>query len=96
MPTPQQEADVPGPAGIGTVAAWSTEVAHNLPASGRNRSTVQADAVLLVPEAGVPVLLVEVDNCTETAERLAAKFERYRAFFRRKTKDARGREIPVW
>ncbi|MFE4578547.1 replication-relaxation family protein [Streptomyces chartreusis] len=90
------QAGISGPAGIGTVASWATEVAHNLPSSGRNRSTVQADAVLLAPEAGVPVLLVEVDNCTETAERLAAKFDRYRGFFRLKAKDSQGREIPVW
>lgn len=42
------------------------------------------------------MLLVEVDNCTESPERLAAKFDRYRDYFRRKAKDARGREVPVW
>jgi hypothetical protein len=95
-PIPPQEAPVPGPAGIGAVASWSTEVAHVLSGSGRSRFAVQADAVLLAPDAGVPVLLVEVDNCTESPERLAAKFDRYRDYFRRKTKNAQGREIPAW
>ncbi len=67
-----------------------------LPSAGRNRATVQSDAVLHAPEAGVPVLLFEVDNCTESADVLAAKFDRYRRFFRHKTKDHRGLEIPVW
>ncbi|WP_327722345.1 replication-relaxation family protein [Streptomyces sp. NBC_00490] len=95
---PSQEApvSVPGPAGMGAVASWSTEVAHVLSGTGRGRSTVQTDAVLLAPDAGVPVLLVEVDNCTESPERLAAKFDRYRDYFRRKAKDAQGREIPAW
>ncbi|MGC0340611.1 hypothetical protein RKD20_005645 [Streptomyces sp. SLBN-8D4] len=85
-----------GVAGIGTVASWSTEVVHHLPAVGCNRSAVQADAVLLAPEAGVPVLLVEVDNCTETLDVLAAKFDRYRRFFHLKTKGHQGLEVPVW
>ncbi|MET8081209.1 replication-relaxation family protein [Streptomyces sp. NPDC005303] len=83
-------------AGIGTVASWSTEVVYHLPAGARNRSAVQADAVLIAPEAGVPVLLVEVDNCTETPDVLAAKFDRYRRFFRLKTKGHQGLEVPVW
>ncbi|MDL5198710.1 replication-relaxation family protein [Streptomyces sp. ALI-76-A] len=78
------------------MASWSTEVVHHLPAGGRSRSTVQTDAVLHAPEAGVPVLLLEVDNCTESAEVLAAKFDRYRRFFRLTTKDHQGREVPVW
>ncbi|MEW2400046.1 hypothetical protein [Streptomyces sp. NPDC046862] len=56
------------------MASWATAVVHKLPARGRNRSAVQADAILHAPEAGVPVLLVEVDNCTESADVLAAKF----------------------
>jgi hypothetical protein len=89
-------ATVAGMAGIGTVASWSTEVVHHLPAGGRNRLAVQADAVLLAPEAGVLVLVVEVDNCTETSDVLAAKFDRYRRFFRVKTKGHQGLEVPVW
>ncbi|MCX4231718.1 replication-relaxation family protein [Streptomyces ortus] len=91
------ESAVPGVvAGVGSVRAWSTEVAMALPSSGRNRATVRTDAVLHAPEAGVPVLLFEVDNCTESADVLAAKFDRYRRFFRQKTKDHQGRELPVW
>jgi len=41
-------------------------------------------------------LLVEVDNCTESADTLAAKFDRYLRFFRLKSKDHQGREVPVW
>ncbi|MFJ8602492.1 hypothetical protein ACIREM_28050 [Streptomyces shenzhenensis] len=39
----------------------------SLPGSGRNRSGVRADGVLQAPEAGLPVLMVEADNCTESA-----------------------------
>ncbi|MDQ1033609.1 hypothetical protein QFZ75_000025 [Streptomyces sp. V3I8] len=83
-------------AGVGSVSSWSTEVVMALPSAGRNRASVQSDAVLHAPEAGVPVLLFEVDNCTESADVLAAKFDRYRRFFRHQTKDHRGRELPVW
>lgn len=83
-------------AGVGTVASWLTEVAHNLPSAGRNRSSVQTDAVLHAPQAGVPVLLVEVDNCTESADVLARKFDRYLRFFRLKAKDHQGRDTPLW
>ncbi|MFF3587420.1 replication-relaxation family protein [Streptomyces sp. NPDC002387] len=88
--------DVELRAGIGTVASWSTEVAHNLPSTSRNRSAVQTDAVLHAPEAGVPVLLVEVDNFTESAEVLAGKFDRYLRFFRLKAKDHQGHDAPLW
>ncbi|MGW1729100.1 replication-relaxation family protein [Streptomyces sp. NPDC002306] len=82
--------------GIGSVFSWSTEVALNLPTSGRNRSGVRADAVLRASEAGVPVLLVEVDNCTETTDVLAAKFDKYLRFFRLKTKDHQEHDVPTW
>ncbi|MET8631632.1 hypothetical protein [Streptomyces sp. NPDC004680] len=39
---------------------------------------------------------VEVDNCTETADVLAAKFDRYLRFFRLKAKDHKGRDTPLW
>ncbi|MFJ8351491.1 replication-relaxation family protein [Streptomyces sp. NPDC094153] len=82
--------------GIGTVRSWCTEVVLSLPSSGRNRTGARADGVLQAPEAGLPVLMVEVDNCTETADVLAAKFDRYRRFFRLKIKDHKGHDIPVW
>ncbi|MEV8547661.1 replication-relaxation family protein [Streptomyces sp. NPDC051572] len=84
------------PAGIGSPAAWSTEVVHNLPGAVRTRASVRADIVLRAPEAGLPVLLIEVDRCTEADEVLAAKFARYQQFFRLRTKDGAGRTVPVW
>jgi hypothetical protein len=44
----------------------------------------------------LPVLFVEVDNCTEAADTLAAKFEKYLRYFRLKTKNPLGSESPVW
>ncbi|MET9566266.1 hypothetical protein [Streptomyces tauricus] len=35
------------------MSSWSTEGAMALPSAGRNRPTVQTDAVLFAPEAGV-------------------------------------------
>ncbi|MFF0001058.1 replication-relaxation family protein [Streptomyces avermitilis] len=84
------------PAGVGTAASWWTEVAHNLPTAARTRVGVRADAVLHAPEAGLPVLLVEVDRGTESDDVLAAKFEKYRRFFRLKGKDHRGHGVPLW
>jgi hypothetical protein len=44
----------------------------------------------------LPVLFVEVDNCTESADTLAAKFEKYLRYFRLKSKNPLGSESPVW
>ncbi|MEU0039869.1 replication-relaxation family protein [Streptomyces sp. NPDC006333] len=90
------------PAGFGSVASWATEVVHNLPGVSRTRPSVRADAVLRAPEAGLPVLLVEVDRCTEADDVLAAKFARYREFFRVQVKDHSlavthgGQGVPLW
>ena len=46
--------------------------------------------VRLAGEAGLPVLLVEVDRGTETAARVAEKFERYRRFFQVAVRDPAG------
>ncbi|QIY66398.2 replication-relaxation family protein [Streptomyces sp. RPA4-2] len=73
--------------GFGSVGSWATEVVHNLPGTSRTRPSVRADAVLRAPEAGLPVLLVEVDRGTEADEVLAAKFARYHQYFRVKVKD---------
>ncbi|MEZ0095429.1 replication-relaxation family protein [Streptacidiphilus sp. EB129] len=83
-----------GSAGVGEVWSWATEVGHPIAAGERN--TVRADGVLQAPEAGLPVLLVEVDRRTETPETIAAKPERYQRFFRRTTKDTDGRQLPYW
>ncbi|MFD6299596.1 replication-relaxation family protein [Streptomyces sp. NPDC060235] len=79
--------DVPG---IGWGGSWSTEVPLAAPSSRAGRAGVRADAVLTAPEAGVPVLFVEVDNCTEPPETLEAKFEKYLRYFRLTTKSSLG------
>ncbi|MFF8960773.1 replication-relaxation family protein [Streptomyces sp. NPDC014894] len=84
--------------GIGTIASYATEIP--LPANGTwsapGKGGAQADIVLTAPQHGVPLLFIEVDNCHETAEELAAKLEKYARFFRRKAKDTDGREKPLW
>ncbi|WP_443075421.1 replication-relaxation family protein [Streptomyces sp. NBC_01483] len=79
---------------MGWIGSWSTEVPLNLPTSRGSRAGVRADAVLQAPDAGLPVLFVEVDNCTESADVLAAKFEKYLRYFRLKSKNLLGRESP--
>ncbi|MEU3226757.1 replication-relaxation family protein [Streptomyces sp. NPDC006976] len=92
------QAAVDGPDGIGTIASYWTEVP--LPATGTwntpGKGGAQADLVLTAPQDGVPLLFIEVDNCHETAEELAAKLEKYARFLRRKVKDTDGRERPMW
>ncbi|MFI1018235.1 hypothetical protein [Streptomyces sp. NPDC020965] len=56
----------------------------------------QADIVLTAPQAGVPLLFIETDNCHETAEELAAKLEKYARFFRKQAKDSAGSQFPLW
>lgn len=91
-------AAVDGPDGVGTIASYWTEVP--LPATGTwntpGKGGAQADLVLTAPQDRVPLLFIEVDNCHETAEELAAKLEKYARFFRRKVKDTDGRERPMW
>ncbi|MET8413390.1 replication-relaxation family protein [Streptomyces sp. NPDC005195] len=90
--TPTIAAEPAVPLGFGSVSSWATEVVHNLPGTSRTWPSVRADAVLRAPEAGLPVLLVEVDRCTEADEVLAGKFVRYHQYFRVKVKDP---TIPV-
>ncbi|MGW7825017.1 replication-relaxation family protein [Streptomyces puniciscabiei] len=89
---------VDSPAGLGTNASCATEVA--LPATGTwsnpGKGGAQADIVITVPEDGVPLLFVEIDNCFESAQELAAKIDKYMRFCRRKVKDVDGRERPMW
>ncbi|WP_447034503.1 replication-relaxation family protein [Streptomyces hypolithicus] len=86
------------PAGIGTLSSWETEVV--LPVSGTFTTPVKgsprADAVLAAPDAGLPVLFVEVDNGTEVPQIVAGKIGKYRRFFRRTVKDTNQRDIPMW
>ncbi|MFF7459629.1 replication-relaxation family protein [Kitasatospora sp. NPDC008115] len=79
--------------GTGTIIDWSTEVVHDV----GPRLRAITDAVLRAPQNGVPVLLVEVDRGTMTAEAVAAKFERYRRFFERTVRDGDGdHRAPYW
>ncbi|MER7048348.1 replication-relaxation family protein [Streptomyces jumonjinensis] len=89
---------VDAPPGIGTIGSYGTEIP--LPATGTwnapGKGGAQADIVLTAPQHGVPLLFIEVDNCHETAEELAAKLEKYARFLRRTVKDTDGREKPMW
>ncbi|MFE9558209.1 hypothetical protein ACFYMW_38645 [Streptomyces sp. NPDC006692] len=92
------QAAVDAPGGVGTIASYWAEVP--LPATGTwnapGKGGAQADIVLTASQDGVPLLFIEVDNCHETAEELAAKLEKHARFFRRKVKDTDGRERPMW
>ncbi|MER6601600.1 replication-relaxation family protein [Streptomyces parvus] len=92
------QAAVDTPSGVGTIGSYWTEVP--LPATGTwnapGKGGAQADVVLTAPQDGVPLLFIEVDNCHETAEELAAKLEKYARFFRRRVKDTDGQERPMW
>ncbi|MFB7852356.1 replication-relaxation family protein [Streptomyces sp. NPDC056053] len=92
------QAAADAPAGLGTIASYSTEVP--LPATGTwsnpGKGGAQADIVITSPEDGVPLLFVEIDNCHESAQVLAAKIDKYTRFCQRKVKDADGKERPMW
>ncbi|WP_434976514.1 hypothetical protein [Streptomyces puniciscabiei] len=92
------QAAVNAPAGLGTIASYATEVA--LPATGTwsnpGKGGAQADIVITAPEDGVPLLFVEIDNCYESAQELAAKIDKYMRFCQRKVKDVDGTERPMW
>ncbi|MGW2987537.1 replication-relaxation family protein [Streptomyces goshikiensis] len=79
------QAAVDAPAGVGTIASYATEVP--LPATGSwgapGKGGAQADIVLTAPQDQVPLLFIEVDNCHETAEEIAAKLLKYSRFFNR-------------
>ncbi|MEU5137926.1 replication-relaxation family protein [Streptomyces californicus] len=92
------QAAVDTPPGVGTIGSYWTEVP--LPATGTwkapGKGGAQADLVLTAPQDQVPLLFIEVDNCHETAEELAAKLEKYARFFRRRVKDTDEKERPMW
>ncbi|WP_244312118.1 replication-relaxation family protein [Streptomyces griseofuscus] len=71
-------------AGIGHRLGFQTEIGHRLGSGFVQR----ADLVVRAPEAGVPVLLVEVDRRTEDAHELVAKLRRYWEWGRLLPKDA--------
>ncbi|MET7608734.1 replication-relaxation family protein [Streptomyces avermitilis] len=86
------------PDGIGTLASYATEVALPVKGTWKNPGlgSARADVVLTAPEAAVPLLFIEVDNCTEEAVLIAQKFDKYARFFQRQEKDTDGIEKPLW
>ncbi|WP_446044678.1 replication-relaxation family protein [Streptomyces olivaceus] len=86
------------PDGIGTLASYATEVALPVEGTWKNPTIgrARADVVLTAPQAGLPLLFIEVDNCTEEAVLIAAKFDKYARFFQRQDKDTDGIEKPLW
>ncbi|WRZ96467.1 replication-relaxation family protein (plasmid) [Streptomyces sp. NBC_01007] len=92
------QAAVDAPDGIGTLTSYATEVALPVKGTWKNPAigSARADVVLTAPEAGVPLLFIEVDNCTEEAVLIAAKFDKYARFFQRHEKDTDGIEKPLW
>ncbi|MFF5131086.1 replication-relaxation family protein [Streptomyces syringium] len=86
------------PEGIGTITSYATEVA--LPAKGTWKNpglgSARADIVLTAPEAGVPLLFIEADNCFEDAALIAAKFDKYARFFQRMETDTDGIKKALW
>ncbi|MET8898670.1 replication-relaxation family protein [Streptomyces albogriseolus] len=71
-------------AGIGHRLGFATEIPHRL-ADGYVQ---RADLVVRAPQAGVPVLLLEIDRRTEDAHELVAKLRRYWEWGRLLPKDA--------
>ncbi|MFJ2263719.1 hypothetical protein ACIOKD_36420 [Streptomyces sp. NPDC087844] len=73
-----------------------------LPSSGRNRAAVPPCREMLCcsRRKRVPELLFEVDNRTESADALTAKFDRSSPLLPPKDYEPpithQGREIPVW
>ncbi|MGW3653945.1 replication-relaxation family protein [Streptomyces sp. NPDC000878] len=92
------QAVVDAPDGIGTITSYATEVA--LPSTGTWKNPgvgcAWADIVLTAPEAGLPLLFIEADNCTEEAPIIAAKFDKYMRHYRRQAKDTDGRDKAMW
>ncbi|MCF3105351.1 replication-relaxation family protein [Streptomyces roseoverticillatus] len=60
-------------AGIGHRLGFQTEIPHRL----GNGYVQRADLVMRAPEAGVPVMLLEIDRRTEDAHELVHKLRRY-------------------
>jgi hypothetical protein len=88
---------VDAPDGIGTLASYATEVVLPVKGIWRNPAIGSARAdVVLTALAGVPLLFIEVDNCTEEAVLIAQKFGKYARFFQRQERDTDGIEKPMW
>ncbi|EYT77947.1 hypothetical protein CF54_40060 [Streptomyces sp. Tu 6176] len=76
-------------AGIGHRLGFQTEIGHRL----GNSYVQRADLVVRAPEAGVPVMLLEIDRRTEDAHDLVAKLRRYWEWGRLLPKDADKRTV---
>ncbi|MFG2367643.1 replication-relaxation family protein [Streptomyces mirabilis] len=89
------QAAVDAPKGIGTITSYATEVALPVKGTWKNPAigSARADVVVIAPDDDVPLLFFEVDNCTEEVVLIAAKFDKYARFFKRKEKDTEGIEI---
>ncbi|MFF1400044.1 hypothetical protein ACFVZD_40440 [Streptomyces sp. NPDC058287] len=76
------QAAVDAPDGIGTIGSYATEVALPVKGTWKNPAIgrARADVVVITPDDDVPLLLIEVDDCTEGAVLIAAKFDKYARF----------------
>ncbi|MFF0629432.1 replication-relaxation family protein [Streptomyces sp. NPDC004296] len=84
--------------GIGTLTSYATEVVFPVKGTWKNPAigSARADVVLTAPEAGLPLLFIEADNCTEGVALIAAKFDKCARFFKQKEKAADGIDKPMW
>lgn len=78
-------------AGIGHRLGFQTEIGHRL-ADGYVQRT---DLVVRAPEAGVPVMLLEIDRRSEDAHELVQKLRRYWEWGRLLPKDAAKRTVDL-
>ncbi|MFC8589561.1 hypothetical protein ACFUGD_34110 [Streptomyces sp. NPDC057217] len=78
-------------AGIGHRLGFRTEIGHLL----GDGYVQRADLVVRAPQAGVPVLLVEVDRRSEDAHDLVTKLRRYWQWGRLLAKDADKRTVDL-
>ncbi|MGA4960400.1 replication-relaxation family protein [Streptomyces lavendulocolor] len=78
-------------AGIGHRFGFATEIPHRL----GDGYVQRADLVVRAPEAGVPVMLLEIDRRTEDAHDLVAKLRRYWEWGRLLPKDAAKRTVDL-
>ncbi|MFJ6426120.1 hypothetical protein [Streptomyces hydrogenans] len=78
-------------AGIGRRLGFQTEIGHRL----GDGYVQRADLVVRAPQAGVPVLLVEVDRRSEDAHELVTKLRRYWEWGRLLAKDADKRTVDL-
>ncbi|MEW1914876.1 replication-relaxation family protein [Kitasatospora sp. NPDC085895] len=77
----------------GGLDAWATEVAHTI----TGKHTVIPDAVVRLPELGIPVLFLELDRGTMTdIADVAAKLDNYKRWFDKVVKDTDGYDRTIF